>query len=195
MGKALRNKLLKVGYSPGQKVKVMLGKDWCDAEVVSANKKTVVVRTLWSKTKHRRVSVVEKLAEDGGIAKDIANDFIAATDAVPKPKTVLEPYTVHGTKVIKLSRIRVKPIKGEVTEGTIKITDTKPTYLIRQLETTDMFDSEAAQDRASELEQQIIEEASTSEPEYEGPGLGKDEAPLVERSAVDVLAELEKMLS
>jgi len=54
---------------------------------------------------------------------------------------------------------------------------------------------EAAQDRASELEQQIIEEASTSEPEYEGPGLGKDEAPLVERSAVDVLAELEKMLS
>jgi len=91
---------MRINYQPGQKVKVMLGHDWYDAEVVKSNKKTVVVRTLFSKTKYRRVPAAEKLVENGGVMEDIA---------LGHPKAVLESYTVSGTKVVKLPRTRVKP--------------------------------------------------------------------------------------
>jgi len=153
MGKP-KYKGLRVDYKSGQKVKVMLGHDWFDAEVVKSNNKTVVVTTLFSKTKYRKVQVVEKLPNEGGIAEDIAQG---------KLKTVLEPYIVKGTRTVKLPRARVKPI-----------TEPKP--------------------------QETVENAPAPEPEYEGPGLSKDEAPLVEQpetkpeTAADVLAELDKMI-
>ena len=112
MGKT-KYKGLRNNYQPDQKVKVMLGRDWFDAEVVKSNKKTVIVRTLFSKTKYRRVPVVKKLVEKG----DIAEDFATAINATAKPRTTLEPYTVKGTKVVKLPRIRVKPIGETAPES------------------------------------------------------------------------------
>jgi len=162
MGKT-NYKGLRIDYKPNQKVKVMLGHDWFDAAVVKSNKKTVVVRTLFSRTKYRQVQVVKKLAKEGGIAEDIAEG---------RPKMVLEPYTVSGTRTVKLPRIRVKPIEG---------LEPPPTPASQET---------------------VEEEASAPEPEYEGPGLGKDEAPLIDEpkaepkpeSAADVLAELEKLI-
>ena len=145
MGKP-KYKGLRVDYKSGQKVKVMLGHDWFDAEVVKSNNKTVVVRTLFSRTKYHRVQVDQSV--EGSIGK---------------PDTVLEPYIVKGTRTVKLPRTRVKPIM-----------EPEP--------------------------QETVENAPAPEPEYEGPGLGKDEAPLVEQpetkpeTAADVLAELDKMI-
>jgi len=166
---------MRINYQPGQKVKVMLGRDWYDAEVVKSNKKTVVVRTLFSRTKYRRVPVVEKLVEKGGVKEDIV---------LGHPKATLEPYTISGTKVVKLPRTKVKPI-GEpepsptpAPQETVDEEALAPN-LVQQLRTTDMSTSEAAEDRASDLEQQIVEEQKAeTRPE----------------TAADVLAELEKLV-
>ena len=198
MGKT-KYKGLRIDYKPNQKVKVMLGRDWFDAEVVKSNKKTVVVRTLFSKTKYRQVQVKEILPEHGGIAEDAA---------LGHPKTVLEPYTVSGTKVVKLPRIRVKPIEAA------------PRLESSQAERPDS--GQSLDTSAGGSTPQVEQPPLVSEPEYEGPGLGKDEAPLVDyesgsisevpmaaeqaeamlenaidakpESAADVLAELEKMM-
>ena len=261
MGKTSKYKGLRIDYQPDQKVKVMLGHDWFDAEVVKANKKSVVVRTLFSKTKYRRVPIKPEDIAGAGKAGILAAT-VAATSQVPGGLgTTLEPYTISGTKVVKLPRIRVKPIEkgpslGEIAErvsevagkkmevGVLDLTpapdeksgipglglkpgealvemDTED--LVEQLEITDTSTSEAAQDKAGELEQRIVDEfkAGTTadeltmaieqaevmlegepEPEHEGPGLGRDETPLIDEpkaetkpeTAADVLAELEKML-
>ena len=148
---------LRVDYQPGQKVKVMLGNDWFDAEVVKANRKTVVVVTLFSKTKYRRVP-----GEEGGLTK------------------TLEPYTVSGTRTVKLPRVRVKPLESGPGREELA--------------------SRHLQQYESGEEPEMAKDVSVSEPEYEGPGLGKDEAPLIDeakakpKTAADVLAELEKLI-
>jgi len=118
-----------------------------------------VVRTLFSKTKYRKVYDEEQYSR-------------------------LEPYTISGTKVVKLPRTRVKSI-GEpepsptpAPQETVDEEALTPN-LVQQLRMTDMSTSEAAEDRASDLEQQIVEE---------------QKAETKSETAADVLAELEKML-
>ena len=91
MGKT-KYKGLRNDYQPNQKVKVMLGRDWFDAEVIKSNKKTVIVRTLFSKTKYKKVYDDEQYSR-------------------------LEPYVVQGTRIVKLPRIRVKPIGETAPES------------------------------------------------------------------------------
>jgi len=169
MGKT-NYKGLRVDYQPGQKVKVMLGRDWFDAEVVKSNKKTVVVRTLFSKTKYRTVSIRPEDIAGAGQAGILAA-AVAAASRVPGDHslgTTLEPYTVSGTRVVKLPRIRVKPME----------------------EVEAMLDYEAATDlEGEELERQVgIKEAHK---ENYGPEPKAETKP---ETAADVLAELEKML-
>ena len=164
---------LRVDYLPNQKVKVKLGRDWFDAEVVKSNKKTVVVRTLFSKTKYRQVQVKEILPEHGGIAEDAA---------LGHPKTVLEPYTVSGTKVVKLPRIRVKPMEDERHEGMKEVHKENCGPGREELASRHLQQYESGE------EPEMVEDAPPPEPEYEGPGLGKDEAPLVEETSEITMA-------
>jgi len=164
---------LRVDYQPGQKVKVMLGSDWFDAEVVKANKKTVVVITLFSRTKYRRVQA----GEEGGLTE------------------TLEPYTVSGTRTVKLPRVRVKPIEGAVAT----VSEEASAWVMSAAD--EAFSRPPTPGHIIVEEPEMVEDASAPEPEYEGPGLGKDEAPLIDEAeprpetAADVMAELEKMLS
>jgi len=163
---------LRVDYQPGQKVKVMLGHDWFDAEVVKANRKTVVVVTLFSKTKYRRVQIKEVLPEHGGIAEDAA---------LGHPKTVLEPYTVSGTKTVKLPRIRVKPLESEPpTTPAPQETVSEDASAWVMSAADEAFSRPPTPGHIIVEEPETIEDASAPEPEYEGPGLGKDEAPLID---------------
>lgn len=151
---------LRVNYQPKQKVKVMLGRDWFDAQVVKANKKTVVVNTLFSRTKYRKVQIDQSI--EGSLGK---------------PTSVLEPYTVSGTRVVKLPRIRVKPIEGQVIETPSTIGAC--TALIHST-------TPATPERCGMISRttEAMIENTTDEPKTET----KPE------TAADVLAELEKML-
>jgi len=180
---------LRIDYKPNQKVKVMLGHDWFDAEVVKSNKKTVVVRTLFSKTKYRKVYDEEQYSR-------------------------LEPYVVTGTRVVKLPRIKVKPIERHagMKEVHEKNYGPEPSPTPAPQETVDEevptsgpgreeLASRHLQQYESGEEPEMVEEVPAPEPEYEGPGLGKNEAPLVDyetgpTSEIPMIAEqAEEMLS
>jgi len=96
------SKVPKLFYQPGEQVKAMLGNEWYDATVVRSNKKTVLVRTLHSQTKFRKVP----------IKPDEAGQLLTAIEV--QGLTRVEPYTVHDTKVVKLPHARVKRLTDEV---------------------------------------------------------------------------------
>ena len=186
---------LRIDYQPNDKVKVRLGRDWFDAEVVRSNKKTVLVRTLFSKTKYRKVQVKPEEANTATL-----------------PQVMLEPYIVSGTKIVKLPRIRVKPIHEEVPfeeiaervsgvftehgkEMVAEVIELEEPPLVEYLEDTEPEDPdekppmkellERATENAVDLDKKIprliktVEDSIKPEPE----------------SVDDVLAELEKLLS
>jgi len=202
---------LRIDYRPGQKVKVMLGRDWFDAEVVKANKKTVIVNTLFSKTKYRSVPVVEKKVENGGIAEDLIRDV---SKALPQAKSVLEPYTISGTKIVKLPRIRVKPIEDDPLAGagkTVAATTAPEPVLMPEPSPTPAPQEtvvEASVPEPDELTMAIDQaEAMLEEPSpdkvaeavnerraEQGITEELEKAGVKPETAADVLAELEKML-
>jgi len=73
---------------PGDIIKVKLGHDIHEAELVKENAKTVLVKVLWTKTKFRKVKAIDGAGQ--------ANLFGSKV-----------PYTERGTKIIKLPKVKI----------------------------------------------------------------------------------------
>lgn len=165
----------KVDYRPGQTVEVRLGHDWYKAEVVKSNKKTVVVRTLFSKTKYRKVSMVP---DDAGVVGDVFRD-LGVVDVAGLSR--LEPYTVSGTKVVKLPRVKVRPLEGMVVE------EPEPPPLVDYLEELESEPEPWPEPVEDIQEPDLVDQLHDTKEALESPEP-------VTGGAADVLAELEKML-
>lgn len=136
---------------PGDIIRIKLGHDVHEAEVVKENAKTVLVKVLWSRTRHRKVKP--------DITKTGQMSLFGGVDSLLKSTKV--PYTVSGMKIIKIPKVKI-------------VSKPEPSPVPAPQETT-------------------AEEVQVPESEYEGPGLGKDETPLVEypEPKPDPFADLE----
>ena len=206
---------------PGDIIKVKLGHDVHEAEVVKENPKTVLVKVLWSKTKYRKVKTSKIAGELFGMGQMSLFD-----DPLNVGGSVKVPYTARGKKIIKIPKAKIVSDKQTTdTKGTIHVpspvvkpespTTPAPQETVDEevlvppevrvgKDTHEMMDYEAATDLEGERLEKVVEgvrEVFTEhgktmqvgvveldgdgptmekpEPEYEGPGLGKDEAPLL----------------
>ena len=73
---------------PGDIIKVKLGHDIHEAELVKENAKTVLVKVLWTKTRYRKVKAI-----DGAGQANLFGERI--------------PYTVRDMKIIKLPKVKI----------------------------------------------------------------------------------------